>query len=127
MIPPERKRARLYILLIFLCGVLLGTVATNLWVNWGPRSISARADAPPHSTQHIVEKFTRELNLTPDQARQLNEILDETHKAYREHEAQIEAIRQQARARIRGILTEQQKPKYEQLLARHEQERHHRH
>ena len=122
MMAPERRRATLYILLIFICGALAGAVATNLWMNWGPRGVSARADQP-WSAQHIVERFTRDLSLTPDQAKQLNQILDETHKTYREHEAAIEAIRQQGRARIRGILNDEQKVKYEQILASIEQRR----
>jgi len=127
MIPPERKRATFYILLIFLCGVLTGTVGTNLWTYWGTRSVSARADSPPNSTQHTVARFTQELNLSPEQAKQLNDILDETHKAYREHENQIESIRQQGRARIREILNDEQKARYAQILASIDQNRKRRH
>ena len=114
---PDRSRAALYILLIFLCGVVSGALATNVWTNWGPRGRSARADAP-RSRQRTFEKFTRELGLTPEQARKLNEILDETRKAYQIHEEEIDAIRQQGRNRIREILTDEQKSKYEQMLAR---------
>lgn len=121
--PTERKRATLYIVLIFLCGALAGTAATNVWINGWPWNASAKADAPPYSTQHRVDKFTRELSLTPEQAKQLNQILDETHSMYRELEEQQEAIRLKGRARIREILTPEQKPKYEQLLAKIEANR----
>ena len=127
IIPPERKRATFYILLIFLCGVLAGTVGTNLWMNWGAGSVSARADSPPNSTKHTVARFTQELNLSPEQAKQLNDILDETHKSYREYEDQIETIRQQGRARIREILNDEQKAKYAQILASIDQNRKRRH
>jgi hypothetical protein len=113
----DRKRAALYVALIFLCGSLTGTLVTNLWTHWGPESTSARADAP-YSVQHIVERFTRRLNLTPEQAKQLNQILDETHGAYLQYESQEETIRQEGRDRIRGILTDEQRPKYEEMLAR---------
>lgn len=122
MMPPQRKRAAIYILLIFLCGALAGVAATNLWRNWGPGSVSARADQP-YTPQNVVERFTRDLSLSPDQARQLNQILDETHKAYREHEAQMDAVRQQGRGRIREILNDDQKAKYEQILAQIDQRR----
>lgn len=121
-VPAERKRATLYIVLIFVCGALTGIAATNVWINGWPWHASANADAS-YSTQHRVEKFTRELSLTPEQAKQLNQILDETHNAYRELEKQQEAIRQNGRARIREILTAEQKPKYEQLLAKIEANR----
>jgi Spy/CpxP family protein refolding chaperone len=122
--PPERKRAKLYVALIFFCGAFAGVAGTNAWVNWWPRSASASADTP-YSTQHRVERFTRELSLTPDQAKQLNQILDETHSKYRQLEDEQEQIRQQGRSRIRTILTEEQKPKYEQLLANIEATRRH--
>lgn len=120
--PIDRKRATLYVALIFLCGALTGFAATNLWNNWWPGSASANS-AKPYSVQHRVEKFTRELNLTPDQAKQLNQILDETHSNYRRLEAEEELIREQGRARIRIILSEEQKPRYEELLAHQEANR----
>jgi len=123
MSSPGRQRASLYLFLIFLCGALTGAVAVNVWTNWWPRTVSARADSQPYSPQHTVEKFTRELSLTPTQAKELNDILDETHKAYGEHESQIEVVRQQGRNRIREILTSEQRPKYEAILARMEQRR----
>ena len=120
MIARERTRATFFIVLIFLCGALAGTVATSAWKNW---TRSASAASRPNSTHHTVEKLTRELSLTPDQTKQLNEILLDTHKAYREHEDQLETVRQQGRDRIRKILTEEQRPKYEQILAKVESAR----
>ena len=122
MAAPDRKRASLYVALIFLCGTLTGAVAGNIWHNWGPWSTSAQADQP-YSTQHTVERFTRELSLTPQQANELIQILDETHANYRQLEDQQEIIRQEGRTRIREILTNEQKPKYEQMLARIEAKR----
>ena len=117
----QRKRAIFYLALIFLCGVVTGTVAENVWMKW-PLSVTASANAP-FSIQHRVEKFTRELNLTPEQAKLLNQILDESHNAYQEYEAKQDDIREQGRARIREILTPEQRPKYEQMLARIEAKR----
>ena len=110
----DRRRAALYIGLIFLCGAFTGTLFTNLWTHW---STSAKADAP-YSVQNTVGHFTKQLDLTPDQAKQLNQILDETHTAYEQYEVQQETIREKGRNRIREMLTGEQKPKYEQMLAR---------
>jgi hypothetical protein len=126
MMAPDRKRAVFYVALIFLCGALTGTVAGNVWHNWAPWGAAAQADQP-YSTQHTVERFTRELSLTPQQARELNQILDETHANYRQLEDQQEIIRQEGRTRIRQILTEGQKPKYEQMLAQIEARRKQKH
>ena len=117
MIARARIRATIYIVLIFLCGMLAGTVATTAWKNWGG---STRAASRPRSAQHTVAKLTRELNLNPDQTRQLNEILDETHRQYRDREDEMQSIREQGRDRIRKILNDEQRPKYEQMLAKNE-------
>ena len=114
---PERSRAALYIALIFLCGVVTGALATNVWTSWGPRSRSARADAP-RTRQRTVDRVKRKLSLTPEQAQKLDQIVDETRTAYQVHENEIGAIRQQGRDRIREILTDEQKAKYEQIIAR---------
>ena len=115
---PERSRAALYIALIFLCGIVTGALASNVWMNWGPpRSRSARADAP-RTRQRTVDRVKRKLSLTPEQAQKLDRIVEETRTAYQVHENEIGAIRQQGRDRIREILTDEQKAKYEQIIAR---------
>ena len=129
MIRPERRRAIIYLGLIFVCGFLAGAVATNLWVHLGPRGESVRADASrtakatPRSTQRAVNWFTEQLSLTPEQAKQLHQILDETKVAYREHELQLKTIRREGNNRIRAILDDEQKVRFDQILARRESKR----
>ena len=120
---PERSRAALYIALIFLCGVVTGALATNVWTHWNR---SARAEAP-RSRLRTVDRVKRDLSLTPAQTQKLDQILDETRKAYQTHEKEIEIIRQQGRNRIREILNDEQKAKYEQILARMDARRKKRH
>ena len=112
----EQKRATLFILLIFLCGMVAGALGSNLWMNLERRGATTRA-AVPYSAQRTVEKFTRRFSLTPEQAQKLNLILDETRKAYQTHETEQAAIRQRGRDRIREILNEQQRAQYEEYLA----------
>ena len=112
----EKKRATLYVLLIFLCGMVAGALASNLWRGLETRG-SARASGAS-SGQRTVEKFTKRFHLSAEQAMKLESILDETRKAYQIHERDQEAIRQQGRARIREILNEEQRAQYEDYLAR---------
>lgn len=112
----EQKRATLYILLVFLCGMAAGALGSNVWRNLERRGATARA-AVPYSAQRTVEKFTQRFDLTPEQAQKLTVILDETRKAYQAHEKEQDAIRQHGRARIREILNEQQRAQYEEYLA----------
>ncbi|OFW34434.1 MAG: hypothetical protein A3J28_02275 [Acidobacteria bacterium RIFCSPLOWO2_12_FULL_60_22] len=117
---PEKSRAALFVLLIFFCGIVAGALATNVWLNWGPDLRMARADTPRGQSrqQRTVEKFTRELSLNPEQAQKLNHILDETRAAFHAHQQELDVIRQEGRGRIREILTDDQKAKYEHLLTR---------
>ena len=124
---PEKSRAALYILLIFLCGIVTGALAMNVWIHWGPDNRAVLADAPSSRSRHqrTVEKFTRELDLTPDQVQKFNHILDETRTAFQAHQSEIDVLREQGRDRIRELLTDEQKPKYEQMLARIDAHRKH--
>lgn len=112
----EMSRAPLYILLIFLCGLVSGALATNLWTSWMRGREVAQADSTPRPsrTQRIVERFTRDISLTPDQAQQLAVILDEVRQQYRDDD---DATRAEGRNRVRQILTDSQRVKYEEIIA----------
>lgn len=121
-----KGRATLYVILIFLCGVLSGSLGTR----WMQRmSVSADTPAtswPLEARRGTVRWFIQGLDLDDRQREQLTKILEETRAAYKEHELQIESIKQHGRARIREILTDEQKAKFDQLLAdraKREQER----
>lgn len=122
----QKTKAILYIFLIFLCGFLAGAVATNIWTNWSVAGGQARADSSPpgsYSPPRAVKSFQRRLNLSPEQSRQLHQILDETRQAYRQHELEIESIRQQGRARIRTLLNDEQKAAFDEMTAQRDQKR----
>ncbi len=113
---PNRKPV-LWLVLVFLLGLVLGGLATEFARDRGYLdSRSRRGDW----RQHAVERFTRELSLNADQRKQLESILDETKKKYQAiSEAtrpQYEAVRQEGREKIRAILTPVQKVKFEELI-----------
>ena len=112
-----RSRATLYLILIFCCGALSGAVGMRWAQRMNVSADSTGASQPGQVRRHAVAWFTQQLNLTPEQAEQLNKIVEETRSAYKEHELEIESLRQDGNARIRAILTEEQKPKFDHLLA----------
>jgi NADH dehydrogenase/NADH:ubiquinone oxidoreductase subunit G len=136
---PERKKATLFLVLIFLCGLVGGAVSVNVWqkLNVAAQTVPLSAqqstvpplDQPPapgtpsRGTLRAVESFTKRLNLKPDQAEQLTQILMETRNAYRQHEREIASIRQQGNTRIREILSDTQKVEFDQMVARAEEKR----
>jgi hypothetical protein len=120
-----RGEAAILVLVVFLLGVLLGGVGNHLW---GERVWGGRPNPPgPPSRGQIVSELTRELQLTPDQQKQLGVIVDDTrakiHAAYVPADAQREQLRQQGRERIRAILTPEQLPKFEAFMARIDEQR----
>lgn len=121
---PKKSRAVVYVLLIFLCGIVTGALAHNLLHRWERaqnRQVAQAAAPPQNRTQRTVEHFTRDLHLTPEQAQQLTVILDETRTKYRAHE---DATRQQARNHIREILSDEQRAQYEEIIRRNDERRH---
>lgn len=119
------RRAVVYLLLVFLLGGALGVLGT-LWAvrnNW----VAAGASTRYRSTQGAVEWLSHELNLTSQQAQQLETILDETAAGYRSIRERVgpeyEAVRQQGRDKIRALLTPGQRAKFEELVRRIDEER----
>ena len=120
------RKAYLLVLVVFLLGIGLG--ALGMYVA-GARVWGARPEVQSHRNKHarFVEQLTRDLNLTPEQRRQLDAILTDMGPKFQALHQQIapqsEQLRQQGRERIRAILTPEQRPKYEESLRRLDAER----
>ena len=71
--------------------------------------------------------MTREVNLNTEQQKQVGAILDQAQNEYKAvHDVmdpQIESVRTKTRDKIRGLLSDDQKPKFEEFLRKLDQER----
>ncbi len=120
----KRGEAAVLVLVVFLLGALLGGVGNHVWGErvWGKQTMNAQP-----TRNQIVSDLTRDLELTPDQQKQLGSIVDDTRAQWRTLyttiEPQHEQIRQQSRDRIRAILTPDQKPKFEDFMHRIDEQR----
>jgi Spy/CpxP family protein refolding chaperone len=120
----KRGEAAVLVLVVFLLGALLGGVGNHVWGErvWGKQIINTQP-----TRNEIVGDLTRDLQLTPDQQKQLGSIVDDTRSQWRTLyttiEPQHEQIRQQSRDRIRAILTPDQKPKFEEFMHRIDEQR----
>ncbi|HEX5423757.1 MAG TPA: hypothetical protein VFW94_09430 [Candidatus Acidoferrales bacterium] len=123
-----RREALVLLLVVFVLGLLVGGVGNHFWGQtvWGSRQDHPVRTGPP-SRSKIVDDFTRELQLTTDQQKQLGTIIDQTRAEWAaQHEAnqqRHEAIRQEAHTRIRAILTPAQVPEYDAFMQRIEEQR----
>ena len=93
---------------------------------------------PAQMEAHQLDRMTHELNLTPDQVTQVKAIADARHTqmmalredttmAQPDKRAKMMAIHQDAQAKVRALLTEEQKPKYDAMIAREKARMEHHH
>jgi esterase/lipase len=124
--PTVQQKATLWLAIVFVLGAALGGVFGYYFARRSYASertvLSAEA-----KRAHRREKLTREVQLTPDQQKQVIAILDQSQVEYKAvhnvMDPQIEAVRQKTREKIRGLLTADQKPKFEEFLRQLDEER----
>jgi Spy/CpxP family protein refolding chaperone len=120
------RRAALWVGLVFLLGAALGGVVGFLLAHRPVNAANPPLSEPERRAQR-VQMLTKELSLTPQQAQQLDSILQQRHaegKALREQaDAQVDAVRQKGRGQVRAILTPDQLPKFEAFLKHMDEER----
>ncbi len=115
----NRWTAILFAVLLFGCGVLCGALAE--------RYLSAtvvNARTAEDFRHHYVSEMKSELKLTQDQVNQLEVILDETKAQYKavrdESRPAMLKIKTEQIRRVKSILTPEQVPAYEKLIAERE-------
>ena len=109
----------LVLVVVFVLGSFTGGAVTGFY------HTMARSDrSAPHDR---IEKMRRDLNLTEDQTKSVNAILDETRNEYRSLRAELrprfEEPRQKARTRIRALLTLDQQQKFDAMVAQQDAQR----
>ena len=119
-----RSEAAILVAVVFLLGVLLGGLGNHLW---GERIWGVRADATMPPQKHLDVLLNEELQLTPDQQKQVQVIIAQTQTRWRSLysplEGQRDQIRQESHDQIRAILTPEQKPKFDAFMKRIDQDR----
>lgn len=129
---PANRKALGLILLVLALGIGLGAVG-EVFVNQrvlarpqvqvAAQNQGGRAPAPLRA----VPRLTKELDLTPDQQKQLGVILTQMQAGFdavrQQMNPQFDQIREQGRDQIRQILTPEQRPKFEDFLQRSAEDR----
>lgn len=103
------------LLLVFLGGVACGVFATRYAIARAtPRpSVTWRDGGRARTMAHLKG----DLNLTPDQARQIEILLEDLAKYYDNLQAQMDDFRQDGKDRIKKILTPEQQKKFDKILS----------
>ena len=112
------RRVYFYFVLTFVLGVIVGGAATVFYA-WNSGHWHR-----PFKKERLVQRLTRDLNLSDQQVQQLKQIMDETMKKYQELQSQVrpqfDTIRQESHNRIRQILTPEQAQKFDEMVKRFE-------
>ena len=110
-----RLKILLVLLGVFLLGGVTGASLANVFRLRGGYEGGRPEERPRgrgHREDKIFESMRRDLSLTEQQATEIRAILDQTHNDYRALRAEVrpryDAVRQNARTRIRALLTPEQ-------------------
>jgi hypothetical protein len=114
-------KALILLLAVFVLGGVIGGLGT--YVAGHMRST--------HRRQRIFDRLTQQVQLTPQEQKQVEAILAQGHQrfeaVYRQSQEQArpqyEAVRNDIRARIRALLTPEQQPKFDAFLKQIDAER----
>jgi hypothetical protein len=120
----------LYVAMVFLSGVLVGSVGYRLYNAKTVAAVQTQAQKPKPEEwrRHYVEEMHRRLNLTDDQVVKLQGILDSTKQRFNEYDQHVKAERksiiEQQHTEIRALLTDdRQHAEYEKFLQERQKHR----
>jgi len=121
-----QQKATLWLAIVFVLGAAFGGVFGYYFAHRSYASERTVLSAEARRAQRR-EKLTREVQLTPDQQKQVIAILDQSQVEYKAiHDVmdpRIESVRQKTRDQIRGLLSPEQKPRFEEFLRQIDEER----
>jgi Spy/CpxP family protein refolding chaperone len=117
----KRSIAVVYVVGLFLLGILIGALGMHLYQAIGPPRFPPPGghDAGRPGAQRGVRHFIEQLDLTDEQAREIRMILDESRRQAREmHEEmlpRVHALMEQTHRKVAEILTPEQREQLESM------------
>jgi Spy/CpxP family protein refolding chaperone len=122
----SRAAIAAYIVLVFLCGAVLGAFSFRLYT---VSTVSAKSPQvspnPEQFRKNYLATMRSRLTLSDDQVTRLNLILDDTRARIREvhdrSQPEVQEIRKEQTDKIRALLSAGQRSTYEEMLKQREQ------
>jgi hypothetical protein len=101
------------LILVFLCGAAAGALSMRVAGTYMAKpSINTWKESTREMT---LDWFRRELDLTPEQAREIEAVLDDYVIYYQNLQTQMDDFRYEGKKRIMQILNEEQRRKYQSI------------
>jgi Spy/CpxP family protein refolding chaperone len=123
------RKARLWLGLVFVLGAAIGAV---FGYSFGHGSYAATRPTPPTLSEperraKRVAEMTKELGLTGEQSAKMDEIIRGAHQEMKtihdKADTDVDVVRQKARQQMREFLAAEQKPKFDAMVQRMDEER----
>ena len=125
--PQTRRQARLWLALVFFLGTGIGVAFGYALAHKSYAATNGPSLTEPERRARRVADMTQAIGLTPEQNQKLDRIILSAHedmkKVHDKSEADIDAIRENARAQMREFLTPEQKAKFEEFIRKTDEER----
>lgn len=100
---------------VFLSGAVAGAITMRL--GYVPERHPPQGPSWKENAREIsLRRFKTELNLTPEQAKQMESVLDDFMTYYQYLQAQMDDVRATGKNRILQILHGDQKQKFEKMI-----------
>jgi Spy/CpxP family protein refolding chaperone len=127
MNPDIRKKAAIWLALVFILGTATGGV---FGYSMARRSYAAVKTVMPSEAERRAKKLaemTQTIGLTAEQQQKVDGIIRNAQTDIRaihdKNDAEVDVVRMKARAQMREFLTPEQMPKFEQYMRRLDEER----
>ncbi|HZO53129.1 MAG TPA: hypothetical protein VFB63_10450 [Bryobacteraceae bacterium] len=113
--PWRNPKIILILLSVFLCGAVAGIVGMRISQRW---TVSAK-QMPYYKEggrEISLQRFRKELDLTNEQAAEIEVILDDFMMYYQTLQAQMDEVRTHGKDRIETLLDDKQRAKFNKML-----------
>lgn len=114
--PPtwHTPRVMAVLCLVFLCGSAAGALATRMLT---PR-LPAAAAWSAGGREWTLDRMKQELNLSPEQSKEIETVLDEFVLYYQNLQGQMDDFRAEGKKRILRVLTPEQRARFEKMMGK---------
>ncbi|HWR51548.1 MAG TPA: hypothetical protein VN428_10600 [Bryobacteraceae bacterium] len=113
---------KLYALLVFLSGALVGGVAVQFY-----NARTVRGYNPADMRKQYAEEIRTRLNLNAEQSKRLDAVFEDTHQQFRslreKYRPEVKAIQEYQAQKIREMLDENQRREYDKMRLERDQKR----
>jgi Spy/CpxP family protein refolding chaperone len=121
-------KAKLLVFAVFFIGILTGILIANFYTTRVTSSVDPAS--PPDRTQRAqrdINKFYDYLGLDQNQREQMHKIGEETRREFqelrKETHPRFEAIQEKSREKIRAVLNDEQRTKYDEFRRKMDERR----